>query len=746
MNVMNRPMFRAGGGANKFPDLSGDGKVTQKDILIGKGVIEKQEGGGIGSMMAAEDMAMMPDQMPAPMAQQPPMDPLAQDVLMAREEGEKIGLDYLAETMDGIDMASNTEELINSIRGNDRPLQDRVAELATFVGEQDAMQTPESVLTMVQPTIMMTEEGAIDSGVGGLIQQVIGDTDMGEEMGQGVGALMAQGQPAPEMATPMAPPMAPPMATPQQFAEGGAVKKFDKGGEAFQQYYDQFLPVYENLIQETEEERDRDRGLALARAGFQLASGRDAKGRNIAGSGFLANLASAGETLIGDISTLDQERRKSQRAAKTLALQSAFATDQAQRSSAARMAEKQYERTTKILVEQLKQQNKVNIGLFEVAKTGTDIDGRDIFSIINSATGQIQTGVRASQLPGILNQAARIDAAPIDTDTAVDPEARTVGLPMDTPAERSFANFFRTLPRYAAGELNKTDLEIFETNIDTRYAPEITEQGVSFKENIPVQVAKLIQERVDADLPVNINPEILAKVKELVDDPVGTVASGQEESLRRAAEISILPEGFDASNAFGIRTNIAGTFGRTAAQLREATENPAIANAELVRMAEVRRNAQQVMDNLATQTLKVFLGDVGGRPLKSVTTLLEGQVNQLRPGNLNTDEAALKVAKVIRTEVNLALNEANDIVQNPKLHPGTKVSLARTAQKEATRLLQAYDDVISQLEAGIGLIKDVGPAAPSMTLPVTDDDSNLRAAGQDAVQRASGILFGNQDG
>jgi hypothetical protein len=360
MNVMNRPLFRAAGGeASKFPDLSGDGKVTQKDILIGRGVIEKQEGGGIGAMMAPEEMAMMPEQMPAPMAAEAPLDPLAQDVLTAREEGEKVGLDYLAETMDGIDMASNTEELINSIRGNDRPLQDRVAELATFVGEQDAMRTPESVLTMVQPTIMMTEEGALDSGVGGLIQQVIGDTEMDEEMGQGVGALMAQGQPAPEMALPMAQSMAPP----QQFAVGGAVKKFEEGGGAtvdpgFQTYYDQYLPLYENLIAESEEDRDRDRGLALAKAGFQFASGRDAKGRNIAGSGFLANLASAGEGLIGDISTLDRERRKSEQAAKTLALQSAFATDQAARSAATRLLEKQYERTTKLLVEQLKQLTK----------------------------------------------------------------------------------------------------------------------------------------------------------------------------------------------------------------------------------------------------------------------------------------------------------------------------------------------------------------------------------------------------
>ena len=30
-----------GGSAKKFPDLSGDGKVTQKDILMCRGVVEK---------------------------------------------------------------------------------------------------------------------------------------------------------------------------------------------------------------------------------------------------------------------------------------------------------------------------------------------------------------------------------------------------------------------------------------------------------------------------------------------------------------------------------------------------------------------------------------------------------------------------------------------------------------------------------------------------------------------------------
>ena len=38
-----REVRRKEGGA--FPDLSGDGKVTQKDILIGRGVIKKKMGG-----------------------------------------------------------------------------------------------------------------------------------------------------------------------------------------------------------------------------------------------------------------------------------------------------------------------------------------------------------------------------------------------------------------------------------------------------------------------------------------------------------------------------------------------------------------------------------------------------------------------------------------------------------------------------------------------------------------------------
>ena len=36
-------MYEMGG---SFPDLSGDGKVTRKDVLIGRGVLDKKKKGG----------------------------------------------------------------------------------------------------------------------------------------------------------------------------------------------------------------------------------------------------------------------------------------------------------------------------------------------------------------------------------------------------------------------------------------------------------------------------------------------------------------------------------------------------------------------------------------------------------------------------------------------------------------------------------------------------------------------------
>ena len=55
------------GGEASFPDLSGDGVVTQKDILMGRGVIKKANGGEID--MALEDVSRGTMDMEAPQMQ-----------------------------------------------------------------------------------------------------------------------------------------------------------------------------------------------------------------------------------------------------------------------------------------------------------------------------------------------------------------------------------------------------------------------------------------------------------------------------------------------------------------------------------------------------------------------------------------------------------------------------------------------------------------------------------------------------
>lgn len=130
-----------------------------------------------------------------------PAQPMPQDMMQAPQSmveeaqmaGEQVGEEIAAQTMMNIDSATDVKGAIDALRGNAAPLEARYQELASFVGERDAMQTPESVLALTQPAIMMTEQGAMDSGIGELMQSVAGDTEMSGGMDQGVGALMMQG-------------------------------------------------------------------------------------------------------------------------------------------------------------------------------------------------------------------------------------------------------------------------------------------------------------------------------------------------------------------------------------------------------------------------------------------------------------------------------------------------------------------------------------------------------------------------
>jgi hypothetical protein len=223
--MFNQPavqMYEKGGAA--FPDLSGDGKITQKDILIGRGVIEKEYGGPVGMQMGGDPMmaaGMPPPQappMPMPAPEQPPMP-------MQDQLDPNVVQSALAQAAGGIgdlDQAQNYEQVMNTMRGDQATVEERREELAGVVGPGDANQTPESVLTLVQPVMMLAN---VDQGIGQLAQQ---------EMTQPMEGPMAGGI----MSTVPEPPM--------MEAGGTAPVNFNKGGEVRPVQY--FAPINTNRV------------------------------------------------------------------------------------------------------------------------------------------------------------------------------------------------------------------------------------------------------------------------------------------------------------------------------------------------------------------------------------------------------------------------------------------------------------------------------------------------------------------
>ena len=146
---------------------------------------------GVGSMMPP------PPAMP-PMEGGQAVDPqMVEQMLASAGEG-----------IQDLESVDNFEQMMNSIRGDDASVEERRAELAGIVGEEDAAQTPESVLALAQPAIMMA---SVDQGIGGLAQ---------EQMSQEVSGPMAQGI----MSTVQPPAEGPP---PVNFKDGGLVRRGD---------------------------------------------------------------------------------------------------------------------------------------------------------------------------------------------------------------------------------------------------------------------------------------------------------------------------------------------------------------------------------------------------------------------------------------------------------------------------------------------------------------------------------------
>lgn len=273
------------------------------------------------------DVAPVP---PAPAMPEEAAEGIMSAEMGMRDKAQMMAQDYLANTEQRLDMAESPEEVINAIRGNDRPVEDRYRELASYVGEQDAMQTPESVLAMVQPTLMLTEEGALDSGIGDLVKNLAGDIEMetsegdATAMGGGLGSLMMAGAGN----TP-----------PENFSQGGVVR-LANGGEV-RPYYDARLPIYQEIMGGGDDAKRMSQAQALfaiSDAAGRFASGVGAQGQDVRGLSPAAQLAAATTglgTQLGAIGAQTDQLDRQARLAALTAAESDLARDRAAAQAAA---------------------------------------------------------------------------------------------------------------------------------------------------------------------------------------------------------------------------------------------------------------------------------------------------------------------------------------------------------------------------------------------------------------------------
>ena len=186
----------------------GDDGNVNPEVLEPQPVYGMQEGGmapmGMPPGMPPQGMApqgmppqgaMMPEMA---QAQQAGMDPAILEQMLA-QAGQGIG---------SLDEAEDYEQVMNMMTGTSATVAERRMELADLVGDEDAQQTPDSVLTLVQPIIMMAKT---EEGIGGLAQDQMTEAVTGDMAGGIMSTIDMGAQEGP---------------APVNFRYGGAVQYF----------------------------------------------------------------------------------------------------------------------------------------------------------------------------------------------------------------------------------------------------------------------------------------------------------------------------------------------------------------------------------------------------------------------------------------------------------------------------------------------------------------------------------------
>ena len=242
----------------------------------------------------------------------PPIDPNSVDINQAAQGAMQQGIDpamlegmltQYADGMGDLEDAEDYETVINSIRGDELPMEQRYAELSEIVGLEDSQATPESVLTLLQPVMLMA---AVDQGIGGLAAQ---------EMSAPIEGPLAEGiMSTVNMGAPEAPVQVPGGPAPVNFNQGGPVVYMQAGGDPrLGQIYQDKQSVYGDILGMADQEAEfaDQQKMTKAQMLFDVAQG--ALGFATAGDRNMSpaeRLAQSFQPVLGNISARAGELQK----------------------------------------------------------------------------------------------------------------------------------------------------------------------------------------------------------------------------------------------------------------------------------------------------------------------------------------------------------------------------------------------------------------------------------------------------
>jgi len=432
------------------------------------------------------------------------------------------------ENFGDLDSAQDFEQAMNAVRGDALSISERRGELAQYVGPDDANQTPDSVLTLVQPVMMMA---GVDEGIGGLAQGQMTEPVTGD-MAQGIMSTVDMGGMQGDQ-------------PPVNFNQGGAVQRFadnidnrvagasDFDMDRIKSLYEQQRELAQQLIPSTLSAEDlaQDKRLSegqmmfdLANAGLQLAQAGPS-GENFLGAVARAATDSQLFDKVGaraqQFRGLEREARKERQAVDLMAFKSAqdlYGTERAYDAAIANLSKGQGNKNLSPLYNVFvgegdnRKQVRTNIPLTNSAyanlKAQLETDNpKQIVTVEPYAAGKSVTTLY-NLVDNATDKVVEESVVVLDTDMEdlkkrnlrpVEVAEGTVGSATDTS---QFNVIDLLLPSYSKGTISPEDQLKLEFVLSDIYGPKPDIQGVMQVMARPLAVDQAVQERLNLGLDV----------------------------------------------------------------------------------------------------------------------------------------------------------------------------------------------------------------------------------------------------